>query len=77
MLSMLILGKENWMLVRLKVFLGYPEGVKGYTLWCLKIGFKKFIISTYVVFSETEMTYKPKVSGCKFVDNSNANKVGV
>ena len=37
------------------IFLGYPEGVKGYKLWCLEPGFRKCLISRDVVFNETEM----------------------
>ena len=35
------------------VFVGYPENVKGYKLWCPKSG--KFIISRDVIFNEAEM----------------------
>lgn len=34
------------------VFLGYPEGVKGYKLWCVKEGCQKTLISRDVVFNE-------------------------
>ena len=37
------------------VFLGYPEGVKAYRLWCLEPGMRKCIISMDVVFNELEM----------------------
>uniref|UniRef100_A0A803P579 Integrase catalytic domain-containing protein n=1 Tax=Cannabis sativa TaxID=3483 RepID=A0A803P579_CANSA len=40
------------------LFLGYPEGVKGYKLWCLEEGYKKCIISRDVVFKEHEMAMK-------------------
>ena len=40
------------------MFLGYPEGVKGYKLWCLEPGYKKCIISRDVVFKEDEMAMK-------------------
>uniref|UniRef100_A0A803QGP3 Retroviral polymerase SH3-like domain-containing protein n=1 Tax=Cannabis sativa TaxID=3483 RepID=A0A803QGP3_CANSA len=41
-------------------FLGYPDGVKGYKLWCLDKGFKKCIVSRDVVFNEKVMTMKPE-----------------
>lgn len=34
------------------VFLGYPEGTKGYRLWCIEPGEKGCIISREVVFNE-------------------------
>lgn len=37
------------------LFLGYPEGVKGYRLWCIEPGLEKCIISRDVVFNELEM----------------------
>lgn len=37
------------------VFLGYPEGVKGYKLWCIDMKPPKAIISRDVVFNEAEM----------------------
>ena len=37
------------------VFLGYPEGVKGYKLWCIDLKPPKAIISRDVVFNEAEM----------------------
>ncbi|KAL0545142.1 hypothetical protein IC582_020288 [Cucumis melo] len=39
------------------MFIGYPQGVKGYKLWCLEKGMKKCIISRDVTFNETEMPY--------------------
>ena len=42
------------------LFLGYPEGVKGYKLWCLEPGFKKCIISRDVIFREEEMANKAR-----------------
>ena len=44
------------------IFLGYPEGVKGYKLWCLEAGFKRCLVSRDVVFNEAEMAYKTKPS---------------
>uniref|UniRef100_A0A803Q7N1 CCHC-type domain-containing protein n=1 Tax=Cannabis sativa TaxID=3483 RepID=A0A803Q7N1_CANSA len=40
------------------LFLGYPDGIKGYKLWCLETGFKKCIISRDVVLREDEMAMK-------------------
>ena len=37
------------------IFIGYPEVVKGYILWCLEPGYKKCLISRDVIFKETEM----------------------
>ncbi|KAG8388047.1 hypothetical protein BUALT_Bualt02G0084500 [Buddleja alternifolia] len=37
------------------IFLGYPEGVKAYRLWCLEPGMKKCIISRDVTFKKTVM----------------------
>src|SRR3954470_16357279 len=40
------------------MFMGYPEGVKAYRLWCLEPGHRRCIISRDVVFNETEMAFK-------------------
>ncbi|KAH9657439.1 hypothetical protein KPL70_023077 [Citrus sinensis] len=37
------------------VFLGYPEGVKGYRLWCTDLKPPRCIVSRDVVFNEQEM----------------------
>lgn len=37
------------------IFLGYPENVKGYKLWCIEKGEEKCLISRDVVFNELEM----------------------
>ena len=39
------------------VFLGYPDGVKGYRLWCTELGKQGHIISRDVVFDETYFPY--------------------
>ncbi|KAA0043826.1 putative gag-pol polyprotein [Cucumis melo var. makuwa] len=39
------------------IFIGYPQGVKGYKLWCIEKGMNKCIISRDVTFNETEMPY--------------------
>lgn len=40
------------------MFIGYSDGVKTYRLWCLKIGYRRCIISRDVVFNEAEMAFK-------------------
>ncbi|KAH9702699.1 hypothetical protein KPL70_010850 [Citrus sinensis] len=40
------------------VFMGYPEGVKGYKLWCTEMKPPKCIVSRDVVFNESEMLMK-------------------
>ena len=35
------------------IFLGYPEGIKGYRLWCIEHGMRKCIVSRDVVFNES------------------------
>lgn len=40
------------------MFLGYPDRVKAYRLWCLEPSYKRFIISCYVVFNEAYMDFK-------------------
>ena len=40
------------------MFIGYPEAVKGYKLWCLEDGHKKCIISRDVGFNESKMAYE-------------------
>ena len=37
------------------VFLGYPEGVKGYRLWCTDLKPPRCIVSRDVIFNEQEM----------------------
>ena len=36
------------------IFIGYPDGVKGYKLWCLEVGHKRCIISRDVTFNEDD-----------------------
>ena len=52
------------------IFIGYPEGVKGYKLWKMEPGGSKFIISSDVAFDETCMGMK-----CKDLETS--SKVGI
>src|SRR4051812_11190612 len=40
------------------MFMGYPEGVKAYRLWCLEPGHRRCITSRDVVFNEGEMAFK-------------------
>ena len=42
------------------IFIGYPEGVKGYKLWKMEPGGSKFIISRDVTFDETCMRMNSK-----------------
>jgi len=44
------------------MFLEYLEGINTYKIYCLKIGFKKYIITRNVILNETEMPYKSKIS---------------
>lgn len=52
------------------IFMGYPEGVKGYKLWKMEPGGSKFIISRDVTFDETRMGMK-----CKDLDTSSETGV--
>lgn len=44
------------------LFLGYPEGVKGYRLWRLEKGEEKCIISRDVIFDELNIAMRHKPS---------------
>lgn len=44
------------------ILLGYPEGVKGYKLWCTEEDSKKVINSRDVTFNELEMPLHKKVT---------------
>ena len=44
------------------MFLGYPQGVKGYRLWCMEKGQPQVLISRDVVFRESEIYYTRKAS---------------
>ena len=44
------------------VFLGYPEGIKGYRLWCVELGFQKCLISRDVRFNEEEVPMKKNIN---------------
>ena len=37
------------------MFLGYPQGVNGYKLWCMEKGHPRVLISRDVVFKESKM----------------------
>ncbi|PNX59082.1 hypothetical protein L195_g051235, partial [Trifolium pratense] len=52
------------------VFIGYPEGVKGYKLWMMGPGRSKFIISRDVTIDETRMRMK-----CKDIEESPETRV--
>ena len=54
-------------------FIGYPDGVKGYKLWCLEEGFKKCMISRDVVFNEAEMPMKKSNAGPSKQTDNNEN----
>lgn len=47
------------------MFLGYPQGVKGFRLWCMEKGQPRVLISRDVVFRESEMYHSEKVSSQK------------
>uniref|UniRef100_A0A803PS03 Retrovirus-related Pol polyprotein from transposon TNT 1-94 n=1 Tax=Cannabis sativa TaxID=3483 RepID=A0A803PS03_CANSA len=59
------------------MFLGYPEGVKGYKLWCLEPGHKKCIISRDVVFNEEEMAMKKSVTATALETSSQGDQIEV
>ena len=42
------------------IFLGYPEGVKGYKVWCLEDGKERLINSRNVFFNETDFPIDPQ-----------------
>ncbi|KAH9717203.1 hypothetical protein KPL71_021739 [Citrus sinensis] len=46
-------------------FLGYPDGVKGYSLWCIDLKPPKCIISRDVTFNESEILNKSKTTESK------------
>ncbi|KAH9685121.1 Integrase catalytic domain-containing protein [Citrus sinensis] len=46
-------------------FLGYPNGVKGYRLWCIDLKPPKCIISRDVTFNESEILNKSKATESK------------
>ncbi|KAH9680636.1 Integrase catalytic domain-containing protein [Citrus sinensis] len=43
------------------IFIGYPEGVKGYKIWCTDVNPPKCIISRDVIFNEEELISKKHV----------------
>ncbi|KAH9765484.1 hypothetical protein KPL70_001889 [Citrus sinensis] len=47
------------------VFIGYPEGVKGYKLWCTDFKPPKAIISRDVVFNEAEFEVESSTTAAK------------
>ena len=46
------------------VFLGYPEGTKGYKLWCIESGGERLITTRHVVFNEDSFPWAKKVTHC-------------
>jgi len=56
------------------MFLGYPQGFKGYRLWCLEPGHKRCIISHDVIFNESEMVYKTKATAEDKVVHASSEK---
>ena len=46
-------------------FLGYPDGVKGYRLWCINLKPPKCITSGDVTFNESEILNKSKTTESK------------
>ncbi|KAH9686822.1 hypothetical protein KPL70_014523 [Citrus sinensis] len=55
-------------------FLGYPDGVKGYRLWCIDMKPPKCIISRDVTFNESEILNKSKTIESK--DHRSKTKPG-
>src|SRR3954469_12737999 len=53
------------------MFMGYPEGVKAYRLWCLEPGHSRCIISRDVVFNEAEMAFKKTDDVSRSTETSN------
>ena len=51
------------------VFVGYPEGVKGYKIWCTDLKPPKCLISRDVIFNEDELVGKTQLAE---VTNSNS-----
>ncbi|KAH9725257.1 hypothetical protein KPL70_007804 [Citrus sinensis] len=43
------------------IFIGYPEGVKGYKIWCTDVNPLKYIINKDVIFNEEELISKKSV----------------
>ena len=57
------------------VFLGYPEGVKGYRLWCVEPGAAKVVISRDVTFNETEFYKNLKQQGGESMDRVSEEEI--
>lgn len=57
------------------VLLGYPEGTKGYRLWCIEPGEEGCIISRDVVFNETRMPLLEKKSEATEKDPLNSPNI--
>lgn len=46
------------------MFLGYPDGVKCYKLWCIKNGKEKVVIIKDVTFHESIFPFLSKLISC-------------
>lgn len=55
------------------VFIGYPQGVKGYRLWYIEKGSEKCIISRDVVFNEQEMPLPNDIKATDSTDKGGAD----
>ena len=55
------------------MFVGYPEGVKGYKLWKLESGETRCIISRDVTFDESRMTMLSKEQNDNNSSSENTN----
>ncbi|KAH9768873.1 Integrase catalytic domain-containing protein [Citrus sinensis] len=60
-------------------FIGYPEGVKGYKLWCTDLNLSKCIISRDVIFNEGAILENKKPAGDSQhgVDEKTSNQLEV
>ena len=56
-------------------FLGYPEGVKGYRLWCVDLKPPQCIISRDVTFHEDEILNRPKSPVNNYESSAKTDKV--
>lgn len=59
------------------IFIGYPEGLMGYKLWCLEPGQAKCLISRDVVFDESKMANIQKFNITPVSTDSNGSRVEV
>lgn len=59
------------------IFIGYPEGVKGYKLWCLEPGQAKCLISRDAVFDESKMANIQKFNTTPVPTESDGSRIEV